>query len=348
MKRFNYSKISIVLIVFAATTVFGSSDSTKFNFGDPVNLDPNINTLLEEGAPVVSADGCTIYFYTVRRDGDGDAEICVATRVSKDSAWGPAVNIGSTVNTQYDEIPVSISVDGLSLYFHSNKPGGQGKGDIRVTTRATTSSPWGTPVNLGATVNSSSDDLGAFISSDGLSLYFASDRSNGYGSFDLFVTTRATTSSSWNTPVNLGDTVNSSSSDYAPSISTDGLSLFFTSLRPGGYGTFDIYVTTRTSVSDPWGPPVNLGPKINSPSEDGSPNISTDGSTLYFMSNGHGGHGFFDIFEAPIFSVPTCGDLDHPYPVGDFNMDCRVDVYDFLIFIDHWLDCTAPECDDVL
>jgi Tol biopolymer transport system component len=350
MKRFNDSTISMVLIVFAAAIVLCSSANAALNFGDPVNLDPNINTSFWEDSPVISADLCSIFFASDRSGGYGSFDIYVSTRASMNDKWGPAVNLGLPVNSvsSIGDYPGSISADGLSLYLYSDRSGGNGGFDLYVTTRATISSPWGTPVNLGATLNRSSDQIQPVISSDGLSLYFSSNQSGGWGGFDLYVTTRATTSSTWGTPVNLGDIVNSYRGDYQPSISTDGLTLFFASKRPGGFGPDDIYVTTRASVSDPWGTPVNLGPKINTTADDFCPNISAGGSSLYFTSNGHGGHGGYDIFEAPIYSVPTCGDLDHPYPIGDFNMDCHVDAYDFLIFIDHWLDCTAPECDDAL
>ncbi|MBN1973916.1 MAG: PD40 domain-containing protein [Sedimentisphaerales bacterium] len=349
MKRLNAFKISIVLIVFAATIVLGSISNAQLNFGDPVNLGPNINSTASDGFPVISPDGCTMYFTSNRPGGYGKDDIYVATRESKDDEWGPAVNLGPSVNdADYDDV-YSISSDGLSLYLYSDRSGGYGGSDLYVTTRATTSSPWGTPVNLGATVNSASNDYQPNISHDGLSMYFSSNRSGGYGGLDLWVTTRATTSSPWSTPVNLGAIINSSSGEYAPSISSHGLSLFFASTRPGGFGVDDdIWMTTRNSESNPWSPPVNLGPKINTPGRDGSPNISADGHTLYFISAGHGGYGYNDIFKAPIYDVPTCGDLDHPYTVGDFNKDCRVDVYDFLVFIEHWLECTAPECDETL
>ncbi len=205
---------------------------------------------------------------------------------------------------------------------------------------------FGDPVNLGFPVNDSSDVRGMCVSRDGLALYFSSNRPGGYGSYDLYVTRRATTSSAWGTPVNLGPTVNSSSADYQPWISPDGLSLLFASTRPGGLGyDEDLWMTTRAGVSDPWGTPVNLGPAINTPAEDFCPSMSADGSTLYFASSGHGGYGYYDVFQAPISIVPICGDSEHPYPIGDLNKDCRVDIEDLVLLIEHWMECTGPECE---
>jgi hypothetical protein len=85
-------------------------------------------------------------------------------------------------------------------------------------------------------------------------------------------------------PVNLGPVVNSQYNDGygGASISADGLSFYFDSERPGGFGSRDIWVTTRATVSDPWGPPVNLGPPISTTISDFSPSLSADGRVLFF------------------------------------------------------------------
>ena len=100
--------------------------------------------------------------------------------------------------------------------------------------------------------------------------------------------------------MNLGPTVNSSSKDTGSSISTDGLLLYFVSDRPGGYGEYDIWVTRRASLSDSWGPPVNLGPTVNSSSSDGGPSISADGSTLFFHSKRPGGFGEAGLWQVSL------------------------------------------------
>src|SRR5262245_9163152 len=69
--------------------------------------------------------------------------------------------------------------------------------------------------------------------------------------------------SAWSAAVNLGPVVNSAGDEERPAISRDGLSLYFSSTRPGGFAGPDLYVSQRLSLEDPWGPPVNLGPNIN-------------------------------------------------------------------------------------
>jgi Tol biopolymer transport system component len=90
----------------------------------------------------------------------------------------------------------------------------------------------------------------------------------------------------WGTPTNLGPIVNTSSGESRPCISADGLAVYFSSNRSGGYGDYDLYVTTRATTYDDWDPPVNLGPNVNSSTTDNEPDISADGLTLYFSSGG--------------------------------------------------------------
>ena len=100
----------------------------------------------------------------------------LVTEVAKaDFTFGEPINLGPTVNSSADDVTLSISGDGLELYFSSDLPGGEGSSDIWVLTRPTTADDWGEPVNLGPTVNRSSSENSPNISADGLTLYFAGD-----------------------------------------------------------------------------------------------------------------------------------------------------------------------------
>jgi uncharacterized protein (TIGR02246 family) len=201
-----------------------------------------------------------------------------------DFTFGEPTNLGPIVNSPPYNVTPSISADSLELYFESGRPGGSGGSDIWVTTRATTDDPWGEPVNLGPIVNSLATEGSPSISHDGLALYFSDwqdPRPGGVGETDLWVTTRPTKDDEWGEPVNL-TTVNSSAHDVTPSVSDDGLELYFESGRPGGLGLDDLHVSTRATTEDDWGTPVNLGPTINSSGNDHCPSISADGLTLFF------------------------------------------------------------------
>src|SRR5438034_1733573 len=102
--------------------------------------------------------------------------------------------------------------------------------------------------------------------------------------------------SDWSPPVNLGPTVNTGFIDAGPALSKDGLSLYFNSNRPGGFGGNDIWVSRRATREDAWGAPVNLGPTINTASNEDTPSFSRDGHTMYFNSDRPGGFGLRDIY----------------------------------------------------
>jgi beta-lactamase regulating signal transducer with metallopeptidase domain len=176
-----------------------------------------------------------------------------------------------------------FSSDGLQMYIMSeNWPGGYGDFDLWVLRRASKDDDWGLRENLGPGINSAKSDGNASISADELTLYFESDRPGGYGSYDIWMTTRATRDTPWTQPVNLGPKINSSVGDASPWISTDGLELFFTSFRADGYGRGDIYVAKRVTKDEPWGEPENLGPIVNSAYTEVFPCLSPDGLLLFF------------------------------------------------------------------
>src|SRR5712692_11121918 len=102
--------------------------------------------------------------------------------------------------------------------------------------------------------------------------------------------------SEWSPLVNLGPHINSAFRDAGPALSKDGLSLYFTSDRPGGRGGNDIWVSQRASREDPWGEPVNLGPTVNTAFDEGVPTFSRDGHFMYFNSVRPGGFGGNDIW----------------------------------------------------
>ncbi len=324
-----------LMIVAAFLIASCGNVNADFTFGTPTNLGPTLNSSSDEGHAHTSADGLELYFYSERPGGYGSGDLYVARRQTTHDDWGPPVNLGPTVNSSRGDWGPNLSDDGLTFFFASDRPGGYGSLDIWVTTRATTDADWSAPVNLGATVNSSAEEICPAISADGLQLYFSEwydFRPGGYGGSDLWVTTRDTASVPWGTPVNLGLVVNSSAHDDGPFITADGLALFFSSDRTTGYGKIDIFVARRATTANDWGTPVNLGPTVNSSNNENIPRISADGSTLYFSSNCPGGVGGFDMWQASIL------------PVVDFNGDGIVETNDLLTMIEYW-DTDEPLCD---
>src|SRR2546430_1809038 len=126
-------------------------------------------------------------------------------------------------------------------------------------------SEWSEPVNLGAPINSAANEMNAALSPDELSLYFVSTRAGGVGGADIWVSRRPSLDGPLGEPHNLGADVNGPGIDASPALSIDGHLLFFSSDRPGGRGSNDIYVARRADKSNDlgWGPAVNLGPDVN-------------------------------------------------------------------------------------
>lgn len=172
------------------------------------------------------------------------------------------------------------------------------------------------PQNLSPTLNSTENDSGAFVTANGLTLYFSGNRAGGQGSGDIWVSQRETLTSAWGPPQNLGTVINTENNENQPTLSLDRRTMFFNSNRPGGLGVADIYMCTRSDPNDDfsWSSPVNLGPNVNSSdSEIGAGYFEDTGrgtATLYFASDRPGGHGDFDIYQSTrngdgTFNSPT-------------------------------------------
>jgi hypothetical protein len=216
--------------------------------------------------------------------------------VRADFTFGEPVKFGSAMLQNGDDIDC-FSSDGLEMFI--NRYLSAENIDLYVLKRASVDDDWGPPVSLGPAVNTPQLDWIASISTDGLTLYFQSNRPGGYGATDLYMTTRATGNDPWGPAVNLGPTINSSATDADVWISADGLELYFMSTRSGGYGGFDLYVSGRTTTDDPWGNPVNLGPVVNSAYNEGGPGLSVDGLVLLLQDNAKprpGGSGSSDFW----------------------------------------------------
>ena len=156
---------------------------------------------------------------------------------------------------------------------------------------------FGEPQNMGPVINTASSDGMCCISTDGLELYFASDRPGGQGNFDIWVSKRLNIQAPWEPPTNLGIPVNSQYNEVYPSLSADGLRLYFSdylngfgaSDRTGGMGGHDIWMSIRTSRTAQWTTPVNMGGPINTPQHEMSPMIAGNDLVLFFASSRAGG-----------------------------------------------------------
>ena len=276
------------------------SAGPKLCYDTPVNAGPLINSALFEGGPALSQDGLTLLFGAARRNSSGmlDEDIYMATRETVAEAFGPAQNLGSTINALgFGDYSPELSLDGLTLYFSSSRPGGQGEADLYVSTRPSIDEPWEPAQNLGPTVNSAHFEGQPSVSANGKTLYWDSDRPGGFGNFDIWVATRENVAEPFGPAVNLGPAVNTGGPEFGPALNQNEKQLFFSSGRPGNVGQIDIWVVERQTKSDGWGIPINVD-TLNSPFFQAMPAFRTNGQEVCFMSFRLGGFGGLDVWCA--------------------------------------------------
>jgi hypothetical protein len=156
----------------------------------PASLGANVNSTADETAPDwFDNGGHPQLLFTSNRPGVGSNDLYVSDR-QPDGSWGPARLIPDLSTPDFEQRP-SIRSDGLEIFFHSDRPGTPGiGGDLWTATRASTSEPWSTPVNVAA-LNTNVNDILAHLSPDGRTLHWSSQRPGGSGGFDLWMATRA-------------------------------------------------------------------------------------------------------------------------------------------------------------
>ena len=200
------------------------NDTDQWQFAN--NLGEPINTLKNEGAQCITADGKTLYFTACSRDDSyGRCDIYQSDFVNE--KWTNPVNLGPNINTESWESQPAISSDGRQLFFVSNRPGGRGGKDIWVSYK-NANGVWMEAKNIGDKINTSKDDISPFLHWDNQTLYFASKGFIGMGGFDVFVS-RLNESGDWGEATNIGYPINSPSDDNSLIVAKDGRTAYFAS-----------------------------------------------------------------------------------------------------------------------
>lgn len=184
----------------------------------PVSLSPVINSPENEGTCSVSADAHTLVFTACQgRQGFGNCDLYISYKTGSD--WSVPQNLGKGINSPAWESQPSLSSDGRTLYFVSDRPGGLGRRDIWVSHRDSLGQ-WSKPLNLGRPVNTPDDDLSPFIHANGRTLFFASEGHLGMGGLDIFFS--EINNNNWTPPQNLGYPINTHEDQVALFITADG------------------------------------------------------------------------------------------------------------------------------
>ncbi len=221
-------------------------------------------------------------------------------------------SLGNLLNTKDREMLPSLVADESSLVFTRLV---RGQEDFYMSKKV--DNIWQKAIPL-TDINTPDNEGAQNITPDGKFLVFAKcdneGRRDGYGSCDIYFS--EIKNGRWTAATNIGSPINSRDWESQPSLSADGQTLYFTSLRSDGFGKSDIY-TSQRNAEGRWSRPKLLSDKINTKGKDESPFIHPDGQTLYFMSDGHTGMGGLDLFYSKKQPDGTWGDpVNLGYPIN--------------------------------
>ncbi|MGI8998065.1 MAG: TolB family protein [Pyrinomonadaceae bacterium] len=278
------------LVFSVAALTFVSLVSAK-RFGEwsaPINAElipgtsSELNTPFNDGCPIQSPDGLSLYIATNRPGGLGGQDIWVARRESRDGPLGAPEPLGAPVNSASNDF-CPTPTRGHRLYFVSERPGGCGGADIYVTRLK--HGVWEEPRNLGCEINSASGEASPslFEDEDGNAiLYFSSTRPGGFATggsdSDIYFSVNFG-------PAQLAPGLNTASDDSRPNVRHDGREIVFDSNRPGTFSSLpDIWTALRESTDDDWPEPEHLDAPINSAASETRASLSWDGQTMVFGS----------------------------------------------------------------
>ena len=295
-----------------------------------------VNTPIQDSNGAISADGLTLFF---NRADDGLEDIHEATRLETDGCFDVVMKLQGEVNGRFEDIVTQTRTapDGATtILFNSNRPGGFGQHDMYMATRPAGTQDFSNITNLGAAVNGPRDDRCAYITPDGLELFFYSDRPGGAGSWDVYRATRADVGVEFALPVNLGGAINTRHSERACTLSADGRTLFFFSDRaiPGDWRGYDMWIATRASREAPFenamdlndfslGSVVNVSGRLEFPSSI-SPEWPGHGSKMYFTVIRQDNGNNWELYEATWIADP---------PLAVFTVSLKV-VEDTMVELD--------------
>lgn len=245
-----------------------------------------------DARPSIHPNGLEIYFFSHR----DEHRLWHATRPSVDAPWSPPVRLEQFTPGEASVFHPSIHAFGYTETLLMGGVTAAGAQELYISTRtrgrgrlnvsnANFSAGWSTPVSAGDEVNASNSALSPFLTADGLTLYFAAQQPDGFGSWDIWVAYRESLCAPFGTPVNLGPSINTAAREQGPFVSQDGHLLFFS--RGNALMTdVDIYVARRTHTHDDlaWQVPVPLGSDVNTSLAESEPwlALGPGGHTLYF------------------------------------------------------------------
>lgn len=279
-------RLALVAILLSSTVAVSIGDTSRPPYASNKPMpDPTIfaegvvSTGDFESHPAFTPDGKTLYY--LKSSPTFNFWTIMVTHFKNNRWTTPEV---LSISGQYRDADPFITSDGSKFFFISDRPNNdpdrtQEKRSLDIWMMEKTATGWSAPRNLGVPVNSSGDEWYPTVAADG-TLYFGSDRAGGKGRTDLYRSRLV--DGKYNTPENLGESINSQFDEYEPYIAPDQSYLIFMAARPDGLGGSDLYISYQRNGS--WTKAVNLGDKINSKGSEYSPTVSPDGKYFFWSS----------------------------------------------------------------
>ena len=235
-------------------------------------------------------------------------------------------NMGSDINSKYDDKNPCITADAAKLVFTTRRPEttsdltdieGDGKyfENVYVATLDSATRTFVKASSAGNSINGKAHDACTSISPDGKLLFLYKNDVNDNASRGGNVFVSKLLNGKWKTPEALGKPINTTYWEGGVCISPDGKRYFFTSERKGGYGGSDIWMVERKNKKE-WGKPVNLGPEVNTNFDEAGMFLAPDGKTLFFCSNGPNSMGSYDIFRTVYENGSWSTPVNLGYPIN--------------------------------
>jgi Tol biopolymer transport system component len=290
MMKTKVSLIGIVILISAFVWSVAQNEKFPVLKGEylgqkPPGINPEVfapgivSTTQGEFNAAFSPDGKEFYFSM--NEPSGRETMKFMTR--KDNQWTPPQAV-PFVSPQNDCDPL-FSFDGQRLYFISTRPKKEkaGSSDWNIWYVERMDADWSKPINIGPPVNSDVDEYYVSLTKDG-TIYFSSNRAGGLGSFDIYRSRFV--DGHYAKPENLGASINTKYLEHDPFIAPDESYILFTSVdRPEGFGTGDLYISSRRKDGT-WTKSKNMGKAFNTSGYDFCPIVSPDGKYFFFTRRG--------------------------------------------------------------
>jgi outer membrane protein OmpA-like peptidoglycan-associated protein/tetratricopeptide (TPR) repeat protein len=228
--------------------IFSQEESAEFSRGLPMPFPFNRNS--NEGGASITIDNKTLYFTACQNTVGGYNNCDLFYTYKKGDDWSEIMAFNKKINRKDSwESQPSVSADGNSLIFASDRKGGFGAADLYIISK-NEKGQWGNPESLGENINTIKNEKSPFLHTDNETLFFASDQSPSVGGYDIFFS-RKDSLGNWQKPQNIGFPINTVSDELGLFVSTDGKKAYFASNQLAGVGGWDLYAFDLYDTAKP-------------------------------------------------------------------------------------------------